>query len=51
MRDFFALDVVKAAIEVQKTNPFGSEPHRRASEAIFELAEKYGARSYFPKEY
>ena len=47
MRDFFALPAVKAAQQLQKANPYGSQEHRKATTAILLLADKHNCEQYF----
>lgn len=46
MRDFLELPEIKAAQEIQKRNPYRSEPHRKAHDAIMAEATKYGAQNF-----
>lgn len=46
MRDFFQLPEVIAAQNVQKRNPYRSEAHRKAHDAIMAEAIKYGAQDF-----
>lgn len=45
--DFYELPQVKAAQNIQKCNPFGSEPHRKAHQVIYDLSVKYGVDQFF----
>lgn len=46
-REFYELPEIKACIEAQKANPFGSEPHRNAHIEILRIAEEHGVSQYF----
>ena len=46
MRDFFQIPEVVSAQDIQKRNPYGSEPHRRAFETIKKLAAQFGADAF-----
>ena len=47
MRDFFALESVKAAQEIQKRSEFDSPEHRKATAEIVRLADSYNCGEFF----
>lgn len=47
MCDFFGRAEVKAQIEIQKSNPYGSQAHRAAFNEMVRLASEIGAAKYF----
>lgn len=45
--DFYELPEVVALINIQKTNKFGSEPHRNAYIEVHAIADEHGVGEHF----
>ena len=45
--DFFNLAEVQAQLNIQKTNPFGSNEHYSAHAEILKIAESHGVSQHF----
>ena len=47
--EFYQTPEVKASIEIQKQNPYGSNKHKEAYEMILNAAIKYGVEAEYRK--